>query len=73
MTLRIGVVGTGMMGQDHIQRLAASVLRVEVVAVSDVNLEQAKRVGDGVGHLGADAEPNGADPRVPLSRLGGTA
>jgi len=49
VTLRIGVVGTGMMGQDHIQRLAASVLRVEVVAVSDVNLEQAKRVGDGVG------------------------
>ena len=38
MTLRIGVVGTGMMGQDHIQRLAASVLRVEIVAVSDVNL-----------------------------------
>ena len=49
MTLRIGVVGTGMMGQDHIQRLAASILRVEVVAVSDVNLEQAKRIGDSVG------------------------
>ena len=45
MTLRIGVVGTGMMGQDHIRRLAASILRVEVVAVSDVNLEQAGRVG----------------------------
>jgi myo-inositol 2-dehydrogenase / D-chiro-inositol 1-dehydrogenase len=49
MTLRIGVVGTGMMGQDHVRRLAASVLRVEVVAVSDVNVEQAKRVGDSVG------------------------
>ncbi|HEY4727222.1 MAG TPA: Gfo/Idh/MocA family oxidoreductase, partial [Actinomycetes bacterium] len=48
MTLRIGVVGTGMMGQDHIRRLAASVLRVEVVAVSDVNTEQARRAGDGV-------------------------
>src|SRR5215207_7886049 len=49
MTLRIGVVGTGVMGQDHIRRLAASVLRVEVVAVSDVNLEQAERVGGSVG------------------------
>jgi myo-inositol 2-dehydrogenase / D-chiro-inositol 1-dehydrogenase len=49
MTLRIGVVGTGMMGQDHVRRLATSVPHAQVVAVSDVNLEQAKRVGDGVG------------------------
>jgi myo-inositol 2-dehydrogenase / D-chiro-inositol 1-dehydrogenase len=49
MTLRIGVVGTGMMGQDHVQRLATSVPHAQVVAVSDVNLEQAKRVGESVG------------------------
>jgi myo-inositol 2-dehydrogenase / D-chiro-inositol 1-dehydrogenase len=49
MTLRIGVVGTGMMGQDHLQRLATSVPHAQVVAVSDVNLEQAKRVGESVG------------------------
>jgi myo-inositol 2-dehydrogenase / D-chiro-inositol 1-dehydrogenase len=49
MTLEIGVVGTGMMGQDHVQRLATSVPHARVVAVSDVNLEQAKRVGEGVG------------------------
>jgi myo-inositol 2-dehydrogenase / D-chiro-inositol 1-dehydrogenase len=49
MTLRIGVVGTGMMGQDHVQRLATSVPNAHVVAVSDVNVEQAKRVGEGVG------------------------
>jgi len=48
MTLRIGVVGTGMMGQDHIQRLAASVPDAKVVAVSDVNVEQAKRVAERV-------------------------
>jgi myo-inositol 2-dehydrogenase/D-chiro-inositol 1-dehydrogenase len=48
MTLNIGVVGTGIMGQDHIQRLASSILHAKVVAVSDVNVEQAKRVGDGV-------------------------
>jgi myo-inositol 2-dehydrogenase / D-chiro-inositol 1-dehydrogenase len=65
MTLRIGVVGTGMMGQDHIRRLAASVLRVEVVAVSDVNLEQAKRVGDGVGARAyADGHELVADDQV---------
>jgi myo-inositol 2-dehydrogenase / D-chiro-inositol 1-dehydrogenase len=49
MTLRIGVVGTGMMGQDHVERLATSVTDAQVVAVSDVNVEQAKRVGEGVG------------------------
>jgi myo-inositol 2-dehydrogenase/D-chiro-inositol 1-dehydrogenase len=48
MTLRVGVVGTGMMGQDHVQRLATGVPDAEVVAVSDVNLEQAKRVGERV-------------------------
>jgi myo-inositol 2-dehydrogenase/D-chiro-inositol 1-dehydrogenase len=48
MTLNIGVVGTGMMGQEHVQRLTG-VPDAKVVAVSDVNLEQAKRVGEGVG------------------------
>ena len=49
MTLQIGVVGTGMMGQDHVQRLVTSVPDARVVAVSDVVVEQAKRVGEGVG------------------------
>jgi myo-inositol 2-dehydrogenase/D-chiro-inositol 1-dehydrogenase len=49
MTLRVGVVGTGMMGQDHVQRLATSVPDAHVVAVSDVVVEQAKRVGERVG------------------------
>jgi myo-inositol 2-dehydrogenase/D-chiro-inositol 1-dehydrogenase len=48
MTLDVGVVGTGMMGQDHVQRLATSVPHAKVVAVSDVNVEQAKRVGERV-------------------------
>jgi myo-inositol 2-dehydrogenase/D-chiro-inositol 1-dehydrogenase len=49
VTLNVGVVGTGMMGQDHVRRLATAVPNARVVAVSDVNLEQAKRVGEGVG------------------------
>jgi myo-inositol 2-dehydrogenase / D-chiro-inositol 1-dehydrogenase len=48
MTLRVGVVGTGTMGQEHIRRLAG-VPGAEVVAVSDVNAEQAKRVAETVG------------------------
>src|SRR5215218_6976458 len=37
-----------MMGQDHVQRLATSVPHAKVVAVSDVNVDQAKRVGESV-------------------------
>ncbi len=48
MTLTIGVVGTGNMGQEHIRRLAG-VPGAEVVAVSDVNAEQAKQVAETVG------------------------
>lgn len=48
MTLRIGVVGTGNMGQEHVRRLAG-VPGAEVVAISDVNAEQAKRVAKTVG------------------------
>lgn len=48
MTLRIGVVGTGTMGQEHIRRLAG-VPGAAVVAVSDVNPEQARRVGERIG------------------------
>jgi myo-inositol 2-dehydrogenase / D-chiro-inositol 1-dehydrogenase len=48
MTLGIGVVGTGNMGQEHIRRLAG-IAGAEVVAVSDVNAEQAKRVAETAG------------------------
>jgi myo-inositol 2-dehydrogenase / D-chiro-inositol 1-dehydrogenase len=49
MALKLGVVGTGNMGRDHVKRLATSVSNAQVVAVSDVDVEQAKRVADGVG------------------------
>lgn len=48
MTLRIGVVGTGNMGREHVRRLAG-VPGAEVAAVSDVNVEQAKRVAEASG------------------------
>ena len=41
MTLRIGVIGTGMIGQDHIRRLTQVLSGAEVVAVSDIDRERA--------------------------------
>jgi myo-inositol 2-dehydrogenase/D-chiro-inositol 1-dehydrogenase len=49
MTLGIGVVGTGMMGRFHVERLATGVSGAQVVAVSDVFVEGARQVGEQVG------------------------
>ena len=49
MTLGIGVIGVGMIGQDHIRRLTTVLAGASVVAVSDVNADQTKEVARGVG------------------------
>jgi myo-inositol 2-dehydrogenase/D-chiro-inositol 1-dehydrogenase len=56
VALKIGVVGTGNMGQYHLQRLASSISNAQVVAVSDVDVEQAKRVADAVGEARVHAD-----------------
>src|SRR6476659_7608334 len=48
MTVNVGVIGVGMIGKDHIRRLTTVLAGSKVVAVTDVNLDEAKRVADSV-------------------------
>jgi myo-inositol 2-dehydrogenase/D-chiro-inositol 1-dehydrogenase len=57
VTLRIGVIGVGMIGREHIDRLAHKLVGAEVVALSDINVEQAERVAAGL--PGAKVHPSG--------------
>lgn len=58
MTLRVGVIGVGMIGQDHIRRLTTVLAGARVVAVSDANAKQAEEVA---GRVGAKAYAAGED------------
>jgi myo-inositol 2-dehydrogenase/D-chiro-inositol 1-dehydrogenase len=44
MTLNVGVIGVGMIGQDHIRRMTHVVSGARVTAVTDVDLDRAKSV-----------------------------
>lgn len=44
MTLRIGVIGTGMIGRDHTRRIQHVIAGAEVVALSDVHRDSARAV-----------------------------
>lgn len=60
MTLKLGVIGTGAIGQEHIRRCTKVLQGATVVAVSDINLEGAKAA---LARLGLQAEvyANGYD------------
>lgn len=51
MTLKIGVIGTGMIGRDHTRRIQQVLAGAEIVALSDYSLDAAKSVQ-------ADLAPN---------------
>ncbi|AIC92867.1 Gfo/Idh/MocA family protein [Shouchella lehensis] len=44
MTLKIGVIGTGAIGRDHIRRVTKSLAGAEIIAVTDVNQQAAEAV-----------------------------
>ena len=48
MSVRVGVIGTGMIGQDHIRRLTGVLAGAEVTAVTDVDAATARTVADGI-------------------------
>ena len=66
MTVRVGVVGVGMIGQDHIRRLTRVLSGVDVVAVSDVDAGRARAVAGGLrdAAVHATGEELVADDRV---------
>jgi myo-inositol 2-dehydrogenase/D-chiro-inositol 1-dehydrogenase len=65
VTLNVGVIGVGMIGQDHIRRFRTVLSGAQVVAVSDVDAE---RVGALAADIGAKAHGTGeeliGDPAV---------
>jgi len=48
MTVRVGVIGTGMIGQDHIRRITQVLSGGAVVAVTDVDAARAGQVAAGL-------------------------
>ena len=59
MTLNVGVVGTGKIGQEHIRRLTETLAGARIVAVSDADAARAKEVAAKV--AGAKAYPTGEE------------
>jgi myo-inositol 2-dehydrogenase/D-chiro-inositol 1-dehydrogenase len=49
MDLRIGVIGTGAIGEDHIRRLTNTINGAKVAALTDINVDNAKRIADKYG------------------------
>lgn len=58
MTVHIGVIGAGMIGQDHIRRLTEVITGAAVTAVTDI--DQA-RAAEAASRIGAAALPTGSD------------
>jgi myo-inositol 2-dehydrogenase/D-chiro-inositol 1-dehydrogenase len=63
--VKVGVIGTGMIGQDHIRRMTHVLAGVRVTAVTDVDTSVAASVGSSIGAaVHATGEELIADPEV---------
>jgi myo-inositol 2-dehydrogenase/D-chiro-inositol 1-dehydrogenase len=49
MTVKVGVIGVGMIGEDHIRRLSQVLAGAAVTAVTDVDADRAAKVADQYG------------------------
>ena len=66
MSLRVGVIGAGLMGSTHVRLLSVAVSRAQVVAVSDAVAGNAERIAreTGVATVHGDAYDLIRDPEV---------
>jgi predicted dehydrogenase len=48
VTVNVGVIGAGMIGQDHIRRITRALSGARVAAVTDLDLDRAKSAADSV-------------------------
>lgn len=58
MTLRVGLIGAGVMGTDHARTISTAVAGATLVAVTDTDHDRAAELG---GQLGADVVPSDHD------------
>ena len=58
MTLRIGMIGPGSMGQAHIERIHSVITGGRVVAITDINPDNTATVAK---QIGATTFPTSAD------------
>ena len=58
MSVRVGVIGVGMIGQDHIRRITQVLTGGSVTAVNDVDAARAGQVGqrDPAEHVGVEGD-----------------
>jgi myo-inositol 2-dehydrogenase / D-chiro-inositol 1-dehydrogenase len=66
MTVRVGVIGVGLIGEDHVRRLTAVLDDAAVTAVADVDKDRAAAVAEryGVATVHTTGEEVIADPQV---------
>jgi len=66
MTVRVGVIGTGMIGEDHIRRMTAVLAGAAVTAITDVDKDRAAAVAErfGIQAVHATGRDVIADPGV---------
>ena len=66
MSINVGIIGTGAIGREHIKRINNKVQGAQVVAVTDINAEVAKKIAKDIGATffetgDADRGGNGAE------------